>query len=725
MPAYNLPDFYTPYPARISPHLERARAHSKDWARSMRMIGAPDGEPIIWTERDLDAHDYALLCSCTHPDTTADLLDLVTDWYVWVFYFDDHFLEMYKRTGDLDAAKRYLDRLPQFMPLDGAITASPENPVESGLKDLWTRTIPARSMDWRERFAASTRNLLDESLWELANINAGRVADPVEYIEMRRKVGGAPWSAGLVEHAAGAEVPGRVARTRPMRVLRDTFADSVHLRNDLFSYDREVHEEGELSNGVLVVERFLGITAQEAADLVNDLLTSRLMQFEHTALTEVPAMAAEHALDPGQRASVALYVKGLQDWQSGGHEWHLRSSRYAGSRSATPFCPAFSQGPTGVGTQAARIAYSLAATMPRRLRAHSHQPFQPAAVERPAIEMPFPLTLSPHLDGARERVVRLAGANGMFTEGIWDEAQIRAFDFALCSAGIHPDATTDELDLTTAWLTWGTYGDDYYPVAYGRGTGIEAAKAANVRLALYMPGNLDAMPEPVTALERGLADLWRRTCPSLSPAGRDELRRYVTDMLQAWIWELSNMAVNRVPDPVDYLEMRRKTFGADLTMCLSRLSPLAESHPPPAHVAQARPVEAMEHAAQDVACLINDVYSYQKEIEFEGETHNFVLVAQNFLDIGRHTAMAVTADLLATRMRRFQHAAAVELPALRETMGLDDHSYDALRQHVRRLENWLSGIHNWHENCHRYAEQDLIANARLVRGPLCRPAVAG
>jgi Terpene synthase family 2, C-terminal metal binding len=49
----------------------------------------------------------------------------------------------------------------------------------------------AHSKAWA-RFAQSTRNLLDESLWELANINSGRVADPIEYIEMRRKVGGAP-----------------------------------------------------------------------------------------------------------------------------------------------------------------------------------------------------------------------------------------------------------------------------------------------------------------------------------------------------------------------------------------------------------------------------------------------------------------------------------------------------------------------------------------------------
>src|SRR5207248_3196623 len=113
-----------------------------------------------------------------------------------------------------------------------------------------------------------------------------------------------------------------------MQVLRDTFADAVHLRNDLFSYQREVEDEGELSNGVLVFERFLELGTQEAADRVNDLLTSRLQQFEHTALAELPPLVEEHGLDPEQRRDVFAYLKGLQDWQAGGHEWHLRSSRY-------------------------------------------------------------------------------------------------------------------------------------------------------------------------------------------------------------------------------------------------------------------------------------------------------------------------------------------------------------------------------------------------------------
>ncbi len=105
-----------------------------------------------------------------------------------------------------------------------------------------------------------------------------------------------------------------------MRVLRDTFADAVHLRNDLFSYQREIEEEGELSNGVLVLENFLGCTTQEAADAVNDLITSRVQQFENTVLTELPVLFAEKGLSPRECADVLAYAKGLQDWQAGGHE---------------------------------------------------------------------------------------------------------------------------------------------------------------------------------------------------------------------------------------------------------------------------------------------------------------------------------------------------------------------------------------------------------------------
>jgi germacradienol/geosmin synthase len=693
-----------PYPARLNPHLEGAREHSKAWAYAMDMIDVPQHGTVIWDEHDLDSHDYALLCAYTHPDAGAEELDLITDWYVWVFYFDDHFLELYKRTGDIDSARTYLDRLNLFMPAEGAITATPENPVEAGLTDLWNRTVPHRTDGWRRRFIESTKALLEESLWELANINEGRLSNPIEYVEMRRKVGGAPWSANLVEHSVHAEVPDRIAASRPMEVLRDCFADGVHLRNDLFSYQREVQDEGELSNGVLVFEKFLGLTTQEAADAVNDLITSRLHQFEHTALTEVPGLFDEHAVDPAARAATFAYVKGLQDWQSGGHEWHLRSSRYMNEGALASRGGPELGGATGIGTSAARIFGSVLATAPQRLRAYSSTPLRAVQVERPAIELPFPLRLSPHLDACRVRNVDWAREMGFLDGVVWDERKLRATDLPLCAAGIHPDAGADQLDVTSDWLTWGTYADDYYPIVFGATRDLAAAKACNARLSLFMPVDGEPTPVPANALEAGLADVWPRTTAGMAPENRRAVRKAVDTMTSSWLWELVNQAQNRIPDPIDYVEMRRRTFGSDLTMSLSRFS---HGRAVPPELYRTRPVQAIEHAATDYSCFVNDLFSYRKEIQYEGELHNAVLVVQNFLDCSEERAFGVVDNLMAARLAEFKHAAAIELPALFRDYDIAPDVQEMLLEYVEELRNWMSGIVNWHEKVGRYTEREL------------------
>ncbi|MGW9170505.1 family 2 encapsulin nanocompartment cargo protein terpene cyclase [Streptomyces decoyicus] len=709
---FELPHFYTPYPARLNPHLETARTHSKKWARTMGMLEGSG----IWEEKDLDAHDYALLCSYTHPDCDADALSLVTDWYVWVFFFDDHFLEMFKRTLDRKGGKEYLDRLPAFMPMDlTAPVPEPTNPVEAGLADLWARTVPHMSMAWRQRFAESTEHLLNESLWELSNINIHRVPNPVEYIEMRRKVGGAPWSAGLVEFATGAEVPAAVAGSRPLRVLRDTFSDGVHLRNDLFSYQRETEEEGELSNGVLVLETFLDCTTQEAADAVNDLITSRLQQFENTVVAELPALFLEKGLDPKSCADVLAYAKGLQDWQSGGHEWHMRSSRYmngGGSAAGTsqPWSP-FSFG--GLGTSAADLKTALATAGAHRIRSHTHVPHQKVGPSRlPDFSMPFTTTLSPHLEGARRRVVEwahrmgiLAPQPGVPLSDVWDEPAMIRYDLALCAAGLHPDATPEQLDLSAAWLAWGTYADDYYPQVFGRTRDIASAKVCTERLSSFMPLDPSAeAPEPVNAMERALGDLWTRTAGPMTPEARRSFREAVDTMTASWLWEIDNQILNRIPDPVDYIEMRRATFGSDLTMSLSRIG---HGRQVPPEVYRSGPLRALENAAADYACLMNDVFSYQKEIEYEGEVHNGILVVQNFFDCDYPTALHIIHDLMTSRMQEFQHVAAHELPVVYDDFDLSPEARKALDGYVHELENWMAGILTWHRGCLRYTESEL------------------
>ncbi|MET9855664.1 germacradienol/geosmin synthase [Streptomyces sp. NPDC006450] len=710
---FQLPDFYVPYPARLNPHLEDARVHTKKWARDFGMLEGSG----VWEESDLDSHDYALLCSYTHPDCDSEALSLVTDWYVWVFFFDDHFLEMYKRSQDRAGAKAYLDRLGAFMPMDLGPSSDgfPEatNPVEAGLADLWARTVPAMSMDWRERFSESTRNLLNESMWELANINIGRVSNPLEYIEMRRKVGGAPWSAGLIEYVS-AEVPARVAHSRPLGVLRDAFSDAVHIRNDIFSYQREVSEEGELSNAILVLETFLGCTTQEAAEASNDLLTSRLQQFEQTALAELPQLFADHAMNPAEIAAVLAYAKGLQDWQSGGHEWHMVSSRYMNeeARATAPLTLPFM--PSGLGTTALDLRSLLAPrALELRRRSFTHVPFErtgPSVI--PDIYMPFPLTLSPHHARAREESVAWAREMGLLHprpgdpgSAIWNEEKLRGYDFALCSAGLDPDATPEALTLNASWLTWGTYGDDYYPVVFAQAKNPAAAKATHARLVAMVPVDHAEQAVPATAMERALGDLWVRTSRDMSPSVRSEFRATLVDMLESWLWEVDNQILNRIPDPVDYAEMRRRTFGTYLTMYLCRLGQAGRGIPE--EIYSCGTIRSLENAAADAACLMNDIFSYQKEVEVEGEVHNYVLVTRNFFDIDYEEALHICHSLMTQRTEEFEHIVAAQLPLLYEDWKLDAGARAGLDCYVRELQDWLAGILNWHQKVKRYREEDL------------------
>ncbi|MFC4536519.1 terpene synthase family protein [Sphaerisporangium dianthi] len=726
MQAFQLPDFYMPYPARLNPHLERARLHSTAWARGMGMLDTPrPGGGVIWDEAALDQMDYALMCAYTHPDCDGPTLDLITDWYVWVFFFDDHFLELFKHSRDLAGAKAHLDRLELFMTAEGDTPPEPANPAEAGLKDLWRRTVPAMSPGWRRRFTTSTHNLMVESMWELDNIDLGRVANPIEYVQMRRRVGGAPWSADLVEYAARAEIPGRLAATRPMKVLSDTFSDAVHLRNDLFSYQREVQEEGENSNAVLVFERFFRCSTQQAAELVNDLLTSRLQQFETTALTEVPALLAERAAAAHEQAAVAAYVKGLQDWQAGGHEWHARSSRYMNEGAAHGPAPGALPGPTGLGTSAARsLLPTLRLGLDLRSRQHSSRPFRPVGhLTLPALHMPYTPRTSPHLDTARRHAVGWARQVGMFdglpgtpAGALWDERRFLGFDFAHCAAMIHADGDAEQVCLSSDWLAWGTYGDDYFPLVFGATRDLPAARVCQRRLGSFMPLDMGVTPEPLDALERGLADLWRRTATGMDARSRQRFRAAVDDMTESWLWELANQAQHRVPDPIDYVEMRRKTFGADMTMSLARLA-----HPDvvPDEVYQHRVLRELDTAAQDYACFTNDLFSYQKEIEFEGEVHNLVLVVEHFLGVDRWQARDIVADLMTARMRQFEHIVASDLPALLDDLDLGEQAREFLTGHADSLKDWMSGILEWHRECARYTESELRrhGSATAPRGP--------
>ena len=260
---FKLPNFYLGWPARLNPNVETARRHTVAWSREVGILDDAAGGSHA---RDLDRGeargDGLRPAVRLHPPRRAGARARPGHRLVRLGLLLRRSLPRRLQAHSRSRRRASAPRTPAAVHAD--------RPDADRRRSRPTQSSAASSTSGGGRFrrrhsrgdggsSRAPRPSSTSPIWELRNIDAGRVANPVEYIEMRRKVGGAPWSAHLVEHANFVEVPDRIYDSRPMRVLKETFADAVHLRNDLFSYEREILDEGELSNCVLVLERFFDI----------------------------------------------------------------------------------------------------------------------------------------------------------------------------------------------------------------------------------------------------------------------------------------------------------------------------------------------------------------------------------------------------------------------------------------------------------------------------------
>jgi germacradienol/geosmin synthase len=297
----------------------------------------------------------------------------------------------------------------------------------------------------------------------------------------------------------------------------------------------------------------------------------------------------------------------------------------------------------------------------------------------------------------------LPGAPG----GVWSAESLAAFDPAYFAARLNEAMSADTLTLCTQWMTWATYADDYYFVKFGAARDLAAAKLQDRRLAALMRVDGSSPLAPESALEAGLGSLWQRTAPGLSVEHRAWLRDTLVDMLASWSWEIVNQSQHRIPDLVEYVEMRRKTYGSDFTVLLCLLTAGAEI---PAEVLASQPVRSLTAAAHDYGCFVNDICSYRKEIELDGEIHNGVLVLENWLDIDLDRAIALLNALMTARVGQFEHVRTVELPALMDDLGLPAEARTAVRSYVDRLQNWMAALWAFNKTTRRY-EKGALAQA--------------
>ena len=95
-------------------------------------------------------------------------------------------------------------------------------------------------------------------------------------------------------------------------------------------------------------------------------------------------------------------------------------------------------------------------------------------------------------------------------------------------------------------------------------------------------------------------------------------------------------------------------------------------------------------------------------------------MVETFLGVDRFRARDVVADLMAARMRQFEHIVADDLPAMFDEFALDEGACALLTRHADDLKDWMAGILEWHRRCARYTDPEL-RRSRIPRAPAAFP----
>ncbi|MGW4161873.1 terpene synthase family protein [Streptomyces sp. NPDC004788] len=338
--AVELPELWMPYPVRGNPYLPGLRAESETWAREMGMLDGDEGpsaDRAIWTRSQFHAMTVDQLTAWTLPDAAPADLRLNHRFNIWALAWDDYFAATFKRTGDLPAALEFTARLHSFLqPEPGAPSPEPVNAVERGIADLQRNLFPPRLAHWRHEFNSALAKYIDAGVLELANSLSGRVPDLIEYAPFRRESFAAYTAPYSVELSTGARIPEKIRHTRVVRGLLDAFMDVMGLANDIASYDREVHEEHDVNNLVVVIGTSLGIPLHEAVPAAVHLVNARLRDFERLGHGELPLLVRRSGLHRDERDELEAWLRGACAFLSGLHAWYTGAPRYVPADAPVP-----------------------------------------------------------------------------------------------------------------------------------------------------------------------------------------------------------------------------------------------------------------------------------------------------------------------------------------------------------------------------------------------------
>jgi len=314
-----LPELYVPFPSAINEHADSVHQSTTEWLRRSLLLANET------TYRRFCDIKIGRLAARFHPDVPLDALQLISDWYGWMFFWDDQRdeTEIGKQPSLLAA------RNVSFLEI---LTGSghPEgDPLAHALRDLWERMLAKATTEaWMRRFVGSIEEHFASTVWEATNRSLGVTPDMDSYVRMRPVTGGLNIDTQFIEIAEHAYPSPRVWGDDTVRRIVLASNNAVCWANDIFSLEKEIRRN-DVHNLVLILQQEQDLTLQAALEHAIDIHNAEVRAF-------IDSASQLQQLDGPVDDVLRRFVTILQTRMRAFVDWAHESGRYQSSVSIGP-----------------------------------------------------------------------------------------------------------------------------------------------------------------------------------------------------------------------------------------------------------------------------------------------------------------------------------------------------------------------------------------------------
>ncbi|MER7048851.1 terpene synthase family protein [Streptomyces jumonjinensis] len=308
-PPLRIPPLHCPFPDDVHPEADTIDRTSLRWLDRFGLITDPA------TRARFGQSKIGWQASRTTPHADAELVQLHSDWQMWLFAFDDVRSEESEAGGHPGRMARSL--VPCLRILEDPDTpVRDEDPFTAALRDLRRHLGLVAGPLQLDRFITSVLGYWFAQVWE-----AGNRADAVwptveEYTAMRVHTGAVPTCLALIDVVGRFELPAAELARHEVKALTTKAVNVVCWANDIHSYEKEAARSSHPVNLPTLLHRRDGGTVQAAIDLA-----ARMHDDEVAAYVELRSRVTAGP-------ELERYLDGLQSWMRGNLTWSLSTGRY-------------------------------------------------------------------------------------------------------------------------------------------------------------------------------------------------------------------------------------------------------------------------------------------------------------------------------------------------------------------------------------------------------------